>query len=52
MTKNPYSPGDVVSIERGTGRLTGIVIQTILARCHILIDNRVFVEDYHYCWRA
>lgn len=51
-SNNPYKPGDTVSIRRGEGWLTGTVIKTILARCHIRIDGRVFVEDYHDCRRA
>lgn len=44
---NPYKKGDTVRIERGAGWLYGIVIKTILARVHILIDGSVFVEDWH-----
>ena len=49
MTKNPYKPGDVVRIKRGEGWLTGTVIKTVLARCHIQIGERVFVENWHEC---
>ena len=44
---NPFKAGDVVRIKRGDGWLTGKVVKTILARCHIKIDDRVFVEDWH-----
>ena len=46
---NPYKKGDKVSIKRGAGWLTGIVIKSILARVHILADGKVFVEDWHDC---
>lgn len=46
-SNNPFRKGDKVRIERGPGWLHGIVIKTILARTHILIDGRVFVEDWH-----
>ncbi len=49
MSSNPYKPGDFLSIQRGTGWLTGEVVKVVLARCHIQIDGRVFVEDYHNC---
>jgi hypothetical protein len=48
---NPYKKGDTVRIERGAGWLTGTVVKTILARVHIQIDDRVFVEDWHSCKR-
>ena len=44
---NPFKAGDVVQIQRGEGWLTGKVVKTVLARCHIKIDDRVFVEDWH-----
>ena len=47
ISNNPYKKGDKVSIARGDGRLVGIVVKTILARVHILIDGKVFVEDWH-----
>ena len=47
ISNNPYRKGDKVSIKRGAGWLDGIVIKTILARVHILIDGMVFVEDWH-----
>ncbi|HUW44360.1 MAG TPA: hypothetical protein VMW50_01065 [Dehalococcoidia bacterium] len=46
-SNNPYRKGDKVRIERGAGWLHGIVVKTILARVHILIDGNVFVEDWH-----
>ena len=46
-SNNPYRQGDRVSIARGEGRLVGTVVKTVLARCHILIDGKVFVEDWH-----
>ena len=46
-SSNPYKVGDTVSIARGEGRLVGTVVKTILARVHILIDGKVFVEDWH-----
>ena len=46
-SSNPYKVGDTVSIQRGEGRLVGTVVKTILARVHILIDGKVFVEDWH-----
>jgi len=45
-SNNPYKPADKVTFPRGSGRLQGTVVKTILARCHILADGRVFVEDY------
>jgi len=44
---NPFRTGDTVRIQRGAGWLTGEVVKTILARCHIKIGDRVFVEDWH-----
>lgn len=49
---NPYKKGDTVRIERGAGWLTGTVVKTILARVHIQIEDRVFVEDWHTCERG
>lgn len=49
MTNNPYNAGDVVGIYRGSGWLYGPVVRTILARVHVLIDGRVFVDDWHNC---
>ncbi len=49
---NPFKVGETVSIERGVGWLTGIVIKTILARVHIQIDDKVYVEDWHTCKRG
>lgn len=46
-SSNPFKVGDNVSIQRGEGRLTGEVVKTVLARVHILIDGKVFVEDWH-----
>ena len=46
---NPFKVGETVSIQRGVGWLTGTVIKTILARVHIQIDDRVYVEDWHDC---
>jgi uncharacterized protein (DUF2342 family) len=46
---NPFVIGDEVSIKRGAGWLTGYVIKTILARVHIQIDSKVFVENWHDC---
>ncbi len=46
---NPYKKGDTVRIERGAGWLTGTVVKTILARVHIQIDDKIFVEDWHDC---
>lgn len=46
-SNNPFKAGDTVSIQRGDGRLVGTVVKTILARVHIKIDDRVFVEDWH-----
>ena len=48
---NPFKVGETVSIERGVGCLTGTVIKTILARVHIQIDDKVYVEDWHTCKR-
>lgn len=48
---NPFKVGDTVSIERGAGRLTGTVIKKVLARVHIQIEDRVYVEDWHDCRR-
>jgi hypothetical protein len=48
---NPFKPGDTVSIQRGAGRLSGTVVRTILARVHIQIDDKVYVEDWHDCRR-
>jgi len=50
-SRNPFKAGDTVSIERGAGRLIGTVIKTILARVHIQIDGKVYVEDWHDCRR-
>lgn len=50
-SNNPYRKGDKVSIERGQSRLAGTVLKTVLARVHILIDGKVFVEDWHDCKR-
>lgn len=47
MTNNPYTLGDRVSIARGDARLLGIVIKTVLARCHVRVGERVFVDDWH-----
>lgn len=52
MSKNPHKPGDTLSIKRGYGWITGKCIKTVLARCHILIDGRVFVENYQQCRSA
>jgi len=52
MTTNPYKPGDTLSIKRGEGWITGTVVTTVLARCYILIDGKVFVENYHDCRSA
>lgn len=49
MTKNPYKVGDTVSIKRGYFWITGTIIKTVLARCHIKIGERVFVENYQHC---
>lgn len=49
---NPFKAGDVVRIERGTGWLTGTVVRTILARVHIQIEAKVYVEDWHDCKRG
>jgi len=49
---NPFRVGDTVSIKRGVGWLTGTVIKTILARVHIQIDDKVYVEDWHECKRG
>ncbi len=46
---NPFRVGETVSIKRGDVWLTGTVIKTILARVHIQIDDRVYVEDWHDC---
>lgn len=48
---NPFKVGDTVCIQRGAGWLTGEVVKTVLARCHILIDGKVFVEDWHHVKR-
>ena len=48
---NPFKPGDTVSIQRGAGRLSGTVVRTILARVHIQIEDKVYVEDWHTCRR-
>jgi hypothetical protein len=49
---NPFIVGDTVSIKRGGHWLAGYVIKTILARVHIQIDSKVFVEDWHDCERG
>lgn len=49
---NPFKPGDTVRIKRGAGWLTGTVVKTILARVHIQIEDRVYVEDWHSVERA
>jgi len=49
---NPFKVGETVSIKRGVGWLTGTVIKTILARVHIQIDDKVYVEDWHECKRG
>jgi hypothetical protein len=49
---NPFVVGDTVSIKRGDGWITGYVIKTILARVHVQIDSRVFVENWHDCKRG
>lgn len=46
---NPFVIGDTVSIKRGDHWLTGYVIKTILARVHIQIESKVFVENWHDC---
>lgn len=51
-SKNPIKVGDVVKVKRGDGWLEGTVIKTVLARCHIQIDDRVYVEDWHTCRRV
>ena len=51
-SNNPYRKGDKVRIQRGEGWLYGTVTKTILARVHILIDGKVFVEDWHDCKRG
>jgi hypothetical protein len=51
-SKNPFKVGHVVKIKRGDGWLTGTVVKTILARVHIQIDGKVFVEDWHDCRRV
>jgi len=48
-SNNDYKPGDRVQVQRGDGWLDGTVLTTILARCHIQLDDceRVVVDDYH-----
>lgn len=48
---NPFKVRQVVSIKRGDGWLTGTIVKVVLARCHINIDGKVFVEDWHNCKR-
>ncbi len=47
ISTNPFKVGETVRIQRGAGWLVGTVVKTILARVHIDIDGRVFVEDWH-----
>lgn len=49
---NPFVVGDTVRIKRGDHWLEGYVIKTILARCHIQIDSKVFVENWRDCKRV
>lgn len=51
-SKNPFKVGHVVKIKRGDGWLEGTVVKTILARVHINIQGRIFVEDWHECRRV
>ncbi len=51
-SKNPFKVGSTVKIKRGDGWLEGTVVKTVLARCHIKIGDRVFVEDWHDCRRV
>ena len=48
-TNNPYEEYDAVEVKRGDSWLSGTVIKTVLARCHVMLDDsmRVVVEDYH-----
>ena len=48
-SNNPFNVGDTLSIKRGEGWISGVVVKTVLARCHIKIDGKVFVEDWHKC---
>lgn len=48
VSNNPYRPGDRVAIPRGEGWLTGTVVKTVLARTFVQVDDRVFVDDYHF----
>lgn len=48
-SKNPYRVGDSVQIRRGEGWLVGTVVKTVLARVHVRIGERIFVDDYHDC---
>ena len=46
---NPYEEHDRVEVKRGNGWLGGTVVKTVLARCHIMLDDSfmIVVEDYH-----
>ncbi len=46
---NPFVIGDTVRIKRGDHWLTGYVIKTVLARVHVQIDSKVFVENWRDC---
>lgn len=48
-SNNPYEDGDRVEVKRGDGWLSGTVVKTVLARCHVVLDDSFMtvVDDYH-----
>lgn len=53
-SNNPFDTGDRVEVSRGAGRLAGTVVKTVLARCHVKLDDNglIVVDDYHDIRRA
>lgn len=46
---NPFEEYDTVEVQRGDGWLRGTVIKTVLARCHVMLEDSMLtvVDDYH-----
>lgn len=47
--QNPYEEYDAVEVKRGESWLSGTVVKTVLARCHVMLDDSmmIVVDDYH-----
>ena len=46
---NPFEEHDRVLVKRGDSWISGTVVKTVLARCHIMLDDSfmIVVDDYH-----